>query len=194
MKLTVEALVVRASHYWPADLEWYERGERAPENDRRLALCQQQWQQRGEQWSALVAGLRQHLPNYSIQDATAPSEPCFRCSVYLPEKQLKPRLVQVVVGCLSMIAPVYTVYGLQYEFRPKKFYKKSNQQLFLDTLPPEMLEPADVVARRIEARFDAERLTREVAATPVPLHVGITSPPNATLFHALISEQPTSVP
>ncbi|HZI09562.1 MAG TPA: hypothetical protein VE153_04165 [Myxococcus sp.] len=194
MKLTVEELIARASLYWPADFEWYERGERAPENDRRLALCKQQWQQRGEQWTALVADLRQQLPGYSIHNATAPSEPCFRCSVYLPEKQLKPRLVQVVVGCLSMIAPVYTVYGLQYEFRPKKFYKKSNQQLLLDPLPPEMLAPADVVARRIEARFDAERLTPEVAATPVPLYVDITFPPHATLFHALISEQPTSVP
>jgi hypothetical protein len=193
MKLTVEELIARASHYWPADFEWHERGARAPENDRRLALCKQQWQLRGEQWSALVADVRQELPGYAIRDATAPSEPCFRCAIRPPKEELKPGLEQVVVGCLSMIAPVYAVYAFQCEYRRGKRLQNSNERLFLDQLPPEMRKPADVVARKIEARFGVERLTPEVAATPVPLYVDITFPPHATLFHALISEQPDSI-
>jgi hypothetical protein len=194
MKLTVQELIARASHYWPADFEWHGRGERAPEIDRMLALRKEQWQQRGEQWLALIEDLRQELRGYSIGNATAPSEPCFRCSVYLPEARGKPRLEQVVVGCLSLIAPVYTVYGFQCEYRRGKRLQNSNERLFLDELPPEMKEPADIVARRIEALFGVERLTPEVAATPVPLCVDITFPPHATLFHALISTHPDSIP
>ncbi len=192
--MTVEELLDRVRNYWPVTFEWYERGEKAPENERRFALLKQAWQQHGKQWCAMVEELRQDLPGFSIREATAPSEACFRCAVRPPEEQKKPPLAQVVVGCMSMIAPVYTVYGLQYEYRPRKRPKMSNEQLFLDTLPPEMRGPADAIARRIEATFGVSRLPPEIAATPVPLSVNITFPPHATLFHALFSDQPDSVP
>lgn len=195
MKLTVQELIARASHYWPADFEWHARGERPPEIDRLFGLYKQEWPRRGAQWLALVADLRQELPGYSIYNSTVPSDPSFRCTLRPPKEQRQPRLEQMVVGCLSLIAPVYAVYGLEYEYEYKrgKRLQSSNNRLFLDELPQELREPADIVARRMEAHFRVERLTPDVAATPVPLYVDLTFPPHATLFHALLSSHPDSV-
>jgi hypothetical protein len=194
MTLTVEELLARARSYWPADLEWLMRGEDTPETARRFALWDREVQQRGGEWYAMLADLRQDLPGFGVHMVTAPSDTCFSCSVYPPKEQKKPPLVQLVVGCMSMIAPVYIVYGLQYEYRPRKRPKFSNHQLFFDELPPELRGPADAVARRIEARFGASRLPPEIAATPVPLCVDIICPPHATLFHALFTTSPESIP
>jgi hypothetical protein len=194
MTLTVEELLDRARPYWPADLEWFMRGEDTPEAARRFALWDREVKQRGREWYAMLADLRQDLPGFSVNMVTAPSDTCFSCSAYLPKKQRTPPLVQLVVGCMSMIAPVYMVYGLQYESRPKKRPKYSNEQLFFDALPPELREPADAVAHRIESRFGASRLPLDLAATPVPLCVDLTCPPHTTLFHALFTTSPTSIP
>ncbi|HZI16323.1 MAG TPA: hypothetical protein VE153_38515 [Myxococcus sp.] len=193
MKLTVEELIARASHYWPADFEWHARGERPPEIDRLFGLYKQEWPRRGTQWLALVEALRQQLPGYSIYNSTVPSDPSFRFTLRPPKEQLKPRLEQMVVGCMSLIAPVYSVYGLQYEYKRGKRSQHSNARLFLGELPPELKEPAEVAARQIEAHFGVERLTPDVAETPVPLYVDLKFPPHATLFHALISDQADSV-
>jgi hypothetical protein len=193
MKLMVQELIARASHYWPADFEWHARGERPPEIDRLFDLYKQEWPKRGAQWLALVEDLRQQLPGYSIYNSTVPSDPSFRFTLRPPKDQLRPRLEQMVVGCLSLIAPVYSVYGLEHEYRSRKWLGISDDRLFLDELPPELREPASVVARRVEARFGVERLTPDVAATPVPLYVDLKFPPHATLFHALMSSHPDSV-
>ena len=193
MTMTVDELLARARHYWPANLDWYFRGEETPETARRFALWEQQWRQHGKQWHALLTDLAKDLPGFSIRDATAPSDVCFRCAVRLPREGTTP-LVQVVVGCLSMIAPVYSVYGLQYEVSPATGTKPSDPRLFLDALPPEMHEPANALAKRMEAVFGASPLLAGLAGTPVPLCVNITCPPRTTLFHALISDQPDSVP
>jgi hypothetical protein len=193
MTMTVEELIDRARDYWPADFEWFLKGEETPETARRDALRRQVWRERGKQWLAMVEDLKQDLPGFSIRDVTAPSDYCLRCAAYPPAEQKKPPLVQVVVGCLSMIAPVYTVYALHYEYRPRKRPPMSNHQLFLDELPPELRGPADAIARRMET-LGVSRLPPDVAATPVPLCVNVTRPPHATLFDALFSDQPDSVP
>jgi hypothetical protein len=70
----------------------------------------------------------------------------------------------------------------------------SNEQLFFEQLPPELREPAEAMARGMEARFGVSALPPAVAATPVPLFVDVQSPPHTTLFHALFSSHPVSVP
>jgi hypothetical protein len=194
MTLTVEELLSRARPYWPTDPECVMRGEDTQETARRFALWDREVKQRGGEWYAMLADLRQELPGFGVHMVTAPSDTCFSCSAYPPKEQEKPPLVQLVVGCMSMIAPVYMVYGLHYESRPKKFYKNSNHQLFFEELPPELRGPADAVARRIESRFGASRLPPDLAATPVPLCVDILCPPHATLFHALFTTHPDSIP
>ncbi|MFL5356068.1 MAG: hypothetical protein ACJ8AN_25805, partial [Archangium sp.] len=111
-----------------------------------------------------------------------------RCSVYLKSEN-QPRH-WVVVGCVSILAPVYTVFGVRNTYTGKE----RSDQVFFEPLPPEMQAPADLIARRIEARFEASKLPREIADTPIPLFVDPQEPPNTTLFHALFSSSPESVP
>jgi len=95
-----------------------------------------------------------------------------------------------VVGCLSILAPVYTVYGVQHEYQGKKFV---DGKVFFDPLPPEMQALAEVVGRKIEAMFGVEALAREIAETRIPLIVDFVEPPATTLFHALFASDPENV-
>jgi hypothetical protein len=56
-----------------------------------------------------------------------------------------------------------------------------------------MRAPAEVVARKLEARFQAKTIPREVAGTRIPLIVGPQEPPETTLFHALFTSWAESV-
>lgn len=67
-------------------------------------------------------------------------------------------------------------------------------RLFLEPLPPEMQAPAKLIARKIEARYGAEALPRELAELRIPLIVEFKEPPETTLFHALFTSQPENLP
>ncbi len=193
MTPSAEELLAVARRYWREDEEHYLRGERTPE----AARLEQRWKEamgHMRDWCAMVADLQQALPGFSVRETTTTSDACFRCAIYPPKAQRRPPLTQVAVGCMSVIAPVYTVYGLQYEYRPRKLLKVSNERLFFEQLPPELREPAEALARRMEARFGVSALPPAVAGTPIPLFVDVQSPPHATLFHALFSSHPLSVP
>jgi hypothetical protein len=193
MTPSAEELLAIARQYWRSDNEYQLRGERSPETERLHALWKQEGRRLAE-WQVMLEELRQELPDASVNQITTTSDACFRCAIYSRREQRTPLLVQVVVGCMSILAPVYTVYGLKYEYRRKKRLKTSNEQLFLEALPPELRGPAEAFARRVEARFSVSRLPPEVAATPIPLFVDLKWPPHATLFHALFSSEPLSVP
>lgn len=193
MTPSAEELLDIARRYWRSDNEYQLRGERSPETDRLLALWKQEWR-RMDEWRAMLEDLQRELPGFSVCQITTTSDACFRCAIYPPEEQGKGPLVQVVVGCMSILAPVYTIYGLQYEYRRDKLLKVSNERFFFEQLPPELRGPGDALSRRMEARFGVGRLPPEVAATPIPLFVDLKWPPNATLFHALFSSEPLSVP
>lgn len=193
MTPSTEELLAIARKYWPADEDSYLRGERSPE----AARLEERWNEampRMREWRALVADLQQQLPGFSVREVTTTSDACFRCAIYPPQEQRKPPLTQVAVGCMSVLAPVCTVYGLQYEYRPRQLLRISNERLFFEQLPTELREPAEALARQMEARFGVSALPPEVAATPVPLFVDVQSPPRTTLFHALFSSHPLSVP
>jgi hypothetical protein len=57
-----------------------------------------------------------------------------------------------------------------------------------------MRAPADIVSRRLETTFGVSTLPREIAETPIPLYVEPKEPPNTTLFHALFTSEPESLP
>jgi hypothetical protein len=97
----------------------------------------------------------------------------------------------VVVGCVSILAPVYAIYGLQLGYRGKQ---RIDERIFLEELPPEMQAPAELVARKLEATFGLTALPRELARTPVPVIVEPKEPPHTTLFDALFISRPESVP
>jgi hypothetical protein len=189
VSLSVEQLLAVVQQYWRDDKVYHFRSENSSENERRGALWEKELKKL-EQWWAFLDELKRELPGFTLGDATATCDVCFRCAAYSPTNLQKPPLRWAVVGCVSILAPVYTVYGAQSEHGPTG---RIDRALF-EPLPPEMRGPADVIARRIEATFGVSALPRELAETPVPLIVDPKEPPDTTLFHALFTSQPESIP
>ncbi len=190
MGFTAEQLLSIARNYWPSDKEHYLRPEQSPE----VARFQELWShelKKLDSWGAFVRHLRRDLPGFTLGNVTAPVDACFRCAAY-PDAAHKPRELRwVVVGCLSILAPVYILYGVQYRYSGPK---RMGEEVLLEPLPPEMRAPADIIARRMEETFGAHAIPREIAETAVPLFVDPRQPPSTTLFHALFTSQPERVP
>lgn len=185
--MSAEELLSIVRHYWPSTEECYLTGGPSPELERLHALWQQELEKL-DKWWALLDELEGELPGFTIGDGTATSEPSFRCIAY--SGRAAPRRF-AVVGCLSILAPVFTVYGLEFEGTQET---RRVIRICFEPLPAEMQEPARVMARKIEAHFGASALPREVAETPVPLFVEWMKPPNTTLFHALFASRPEIIP
>lgn len=190
MKLSIEQLLAIVRNYWPSeDLDVYCGFKRTPEVERFDELWKRELEKL-DRWRAFLASFRAELPEFILSDITAPVDASFRCGAYAKADPQQPHREWIVVGCLSILAPVYTVYGVQYTDDGKK----RSHELFFEPLPPEMRAPADLIARRIEARFEASALPRELAETPIPLYVEPRKPPDTTLFHALFIGDPERVP
>jgi hypothetical protein len=190
MALDVEHLLSIARNYWPADMETYLR----PDTSIVYARLQELWARelmKMEQWRAFLGDLERDLPDFTIGNATAPGDGSFRCAAYFREGRTPPGLEWVVVGCVSVLAPVYTVYGVESEYRGKK---RIRDTVLHEPLPPDMRTAAEVMSRRISATFDVQALPRELAETRIPLIVDPVMPPDTTLFHALFISKPERVP
>lgn len=190
MPLSAEQLQAIAREYWPPTYESYLTGELSPEAHR----LHERWEQalkRIDQWWAFLDELERELPEYTLGDATATINACFRCTAYLAQPRLLRGLRWVVVGCVSILAPVYTVYGVQFEYVGKK---RTCAQVRLEALPPEIQRPADIIARKLEATFGVSALPRDLAETPLPLFTQWKQPPDTTLFHVLFTSVPESLP
>jgi hypothetical protein len=188
MAFSTDQLLDIARQYWPSDLESYLGPAPSPE-DKRLQARWKQELAKMEHWRAFIRALRGELPGFTLGNATCPFDACFRCSAYW-DVDPSPQLDWAVIGCVSILAPVYTVYGVRYELKGKQ---RLSSEVFLDSLPDEMKEPANVIARKIEETFGASAFPREWNRIPVPLFVDPQQPPNTTLFHALFTGQPDSV-
>jgi hypothetical protein len=200
MPISAEELLSVARNYWRSDHEFDDKPENSPETER----FHDAWEQalkKLDQWRALMGELRVAFPKFNIGHATATCDACFKCMVYTNREPMpsnrqedEPRLRGwVVVGCLSVLAPVYTVYGVQYDYKGQEV-SPAAARVFLDPLPPEMQALAEVIAGKIEARFGAEALPREIAELRVPLIVHFKEPPETTLFHALFTPEPENLP
>jgi hypothetical protein len=199
MPILAEELLLIARKYWRSDHEFDDKRENSPETER----FHEAWEQalkNLDQWRALMGELRVAFPHLKIGHATATCDPCFKCMVYTNREPVssdpledEPRSrLWTVVGCLSVLAPVYTVYGVQYDYKGREV--RGAARVFFDPLPPEMQAFAEVIARKIEARYGAEALPREFAEIRVPLIVHFKEPPETTLFHALFTPEPENLP
>ncbi|HEX5753694.1 MAG TPA: hypothetical protein VFZ09_46320 [Archangium sp.] len=199
MPISAEELLAVVRQYWRSDHEFDDKLERSPELKRFHAVWKQALKNL-DQWRALMDELRVELPHLNIGHPTATCDPCFKCMVYTNQEPVssdpyddEPRSrLWTVVGCLSVLAPVYTVYGVQYDYKGRDV--RGSARVFFDPLPPEMQAPAEVIARKIEARYRAEALPRESAEIRVPLIVHFKEPPETTLFHALFTPEPENLP
>ncbi|WP_257446110.1 hypothetical protein [Archangium lipolyticum] len=190
MSFTSEQLLAIARNYWRADKIYHFRSDSSPEHERLCGLWEEELK-KIERWWAFLDELKKELPGFTIGDATATPDACFRCAAYSPVGDLSNTRRFAVVGCVSILAPVYTVYGVEYSRIEKK---RHNPRAFFEPLPAEMRHPADVVSRKIEATFGVSALPREIADTPIPLYVEPIEPPNTTLFHAFFTSEPASLP
>jgi hypothetical protein len=190
MSWTPEKLLAIARNYWPADMETYLGPDKSPAFTRLHALWERELEKM-EQWHAFLGALDRDLPDFMIGNATAPGDGSFRCAVYFRDGRTPPGIQRVVVGCVSVLAPVYAVYGVESEYQGKK---RIRDTVLYEPLPSDMAAVADVVSRRIRATFDVHALPHEVADTRIPLIVDPVMPPDTTLFHALFISTPERVP
>lgn len=179
-------LLTVARTYWRTDRAY----DGSPEH---ISLVEK-WEQELEKlsdWWAFLDELKRELPEFTLGNATATPDACFRCVAYSPPRHPPDPYRFIVVGCVSILAPVYTVYGVEYE---QGDAQRRHLRVVYEPLPSSMRHPADIIARRIEATFGVAALPREAAETPVPLHVEPMEPPRTTLFHALFTSEPASLP
>ncbi len=186
MPLSTAELLAIARKYWRADKAY----DGSPEHRRLTDLWEQELEKLG-QWWALLDELKRELPGFTLGNATATPDACFRCAAYSPVDTPSSARRFIVVGCVSILAPVYTVYGVEYVLLDNK---RHDRRVFFDPLPAEMQHPAQAISRRIEAAFNVDALPRDMADIPIPLHVEPVEPPNTTLFHALFTSEPASLP
>lgn len=191
MTPSLDELLTVARRYWPTSNAHIERGERSPERDRMYAHWLAEWHRREPAWDAFLVEVQRTLFQSYVMEGSSPSDAGLRCSVYLPAENRRGTHRDIVVGCMSFIAPVYSVYGVRYQLIHRR---RRNPRLFLEELPRRMHWPAQVLAERLEARFGLTRLPPELAATPVPLFVDWQEPPHTTLFHALLTSEPENLP
>jgi len=191
MSLSTEHLLEIARNYWRADKDYELRQEKSPE----FARFEARWNQALEgieRWREFLRELKQELPDFTVGDGTATPDACFRCVAYPVRGRPLPPFDWVVVGCVSILAPIYIVYGVEYGRVGTR--KRLNPRVRFEPFPSEMRHPADVIARKLEQSFRVDKLPRESAETPVPLVVQWVEPPETTLFHALFTNEPGNVP
>jgi hypothetical protein len=187
MPLTLEQLLEIASEYRDTTRDYYARQEASPQYLRLAALWKQERSKLGR-WHDFLREVEKALPGFTLGDGTAPLSPCFRCVAYPVESYPHPGVPWAVVGCVSILAPVYALYGVEFERDEGNARKKST--VCFEPLPGHMAPVANVIARKLEAEFAVTALPRELAQTPVPLFVESKAPPETTLFHALFMDRP----
>ena len=190
MTFSAEHLLSVARRYWPAELEVYLHPEISSERKR----LQERWRQelsRMDRWRQFLDALGGELPGFTMGNVTVPFDACFRCAAYPKNCDPAPQSEWVIVGCASILAPVYTVYGVRFARKGKE---RLSGEIFFDLASSGFADASNIICSKIEAVFGFSVLSREVAGTRVPLFVDPQQPPNTTLFHALFTGQPESVP
>lgn len=178
MSLSLEELLAVARAYWPSNLEAYLHPETCPEYQRLQELWRQELAHL-DRWNAFLDALKKDLPGFIVGDATTTVDASWRCSFYPREGNASPS--GTVVCCVSILAPVYTLYAIH--------------QGALFCPPPFMPQAlSDVLTQSIESTWKVVPLSRDVTQTPVSLWVDPQQPPCTTLFHALFTSQPRSLP
>lgn len=195
MPYTVDQLLAIARRYWRDDKRYDNADEFSPEQLR----LQARWSEeiaRSDWWYAFAERLGRRLPSYSIGSHTATGEASWKFLVYDKSGDDPSTFRFVVVGCVSLLAPVAALYAVQYDFGERGEFgrKRFNPRLSFTPLPPEMEQVGDTLAREIEAYFGAELLPRQLLETPVPLIANFKEPPHTTLLHVLFTHEPTALP
>jgi hypothetical protein len=185
-----EELINIVRKYYDSSNAFVFTTELSPEVNRHYGIWEQ-WAANMGPWRAFRAALDSALPNYRIGETYPSADGGPRCMIRLPKESRSPTFNWAVVGCVSLLAPVYFVYGVEYDYVDGRL---RNQKASFGQPPPGMVFPTQVVARTIEKIFGFSALPRELAETPVPLYAGLLEPPKTTLFHTLFTSDPGNIP
>ena len=190
MTLSAEQLLTLAQQYWDTSKDFHLRQEMSPRAQARQALLSRE-HEHADRWWSLRDDLQRELPGFGLQLMGSAMDAGFRFIAYpLPTNPPRPR-PWVLVGCVSLLAPVYAVYGVEYdEAEGRRSHFRARFELDL----PGMEQPAQRIARKLEEVLGYEPLPEELARMPVPLFVEPQEPPHTTLFHALFTSEPASIP
>lgn len=195
MPYTREQLISIAQQYFRNDREYEDSGRLSPEAQR----FHDRWAEeikRLDWWHGFSEELRRSFPHLVTGNHPATCDSSWKYLVYENTGCKPPAFRFVVAGCVSVLAPVYTIYAVQYDFG--EYYmtgpRRLNPRLSLTPFPPEMREIGDIMARKIEEYFKAELLPREILETPVPLIANFQEPPHTNLLHVLFSSEPCALP
>lgn len=150
-----------------------------------------QWIDSRGPWYLFRDELDSALPDYSFGETYCSADGGPRCIVYGPEDSRSSRPDWSVVGCVSLLAPVYFVHGVEWELDGGR---RRNTRTLFDPLPPHMARPAQAVAQAIEKMLGLSAFPRDWVETPVSLYAGLLEPSQTNLFHALFTNEPTSIP
>jgi len=189
---TRDELIQRVRLYYPSGSVWNdEQHGRSPERLRLNALWNDILPVYHEtEWARLIDELQRAVAPLMIGDATAPRDDGgFRCTVYRRDPAAD--LTTIVVGCVSLIAPVYTIYVARVDINRTRI-----PTLFFDPLPEDTRATAEIVASVIEKHFPYARLPYAMTSTPTP-DLLLTVPSKdgkATLLHTLFTDTPESLP
>jgi len=195
MPYTGDQLAAIARRYWRND-KIYDSGTAPSPEYLELCLRWQEVNEHVDEWYDFARKLRTVLPHLKIGNHAAACDAAWKYLAYEQFRSGSSEFRFVVVGCVSLLAPVYTLYGVEYDFgEPSHTGRKLlNPRLSLIPLPPAMREIGAAMGREIEAYFGAELISRELLETPVSLIVNFKEPPHTTLLHALFTEQPENLP
>jgi hypothetical protein len=191
MPLTAQQLLEVASQYRDTTRDFYLRQEASPQYERLAALWKTELLKL-DRWHAFLRKLGQEIPGFKFGDGTAPLSPCFRCIAYPASAYPHPSVPWAVVGCVSILVPVYMLYGV--EFVHEGPVRGGQPTLHFAPLPGFMTAVAEGIGKRLEAEFEVTALSPELARTPVPLFVESKQPPATTLFDALFTDRPEIIP
>lgn len=187
--LSAEELIEVVRQYYGSTNNFHFTPEISPAADRRQTLWTR-WIAHMEPWLAFREEIGSKLPGHVIGETYSSHDGGPRCIIYPPDDTQTPSSDWTVVGCLSLLAPVYFVYGLERDRR----IKAQRYTVSFEPPPPHMSLSAQLIAQTIERSFGVSAVTRAVADTPVHLFVGSLEPPKTTLFHALFTDEPETIP
>ncbi|MFE8603334.1 hypothetical protein [Archangium violaceum] len=195
-RFTVSELMEVCRQYYPAGrtLDDHEHAA-SPEWHRFHARWHEAMADRSR-WLTLRGALEEAFPGISVGDATAYThDGGYRCCVYSIEPQDKADGVSwEVVGCVSLLAPLYFVYGTQHRYRAGR-RESPAVALFLESLPEALTSSASKVTRAIESVFGYQPLPVQWVSVPIPgLCLDHFEPGRATLFRALFTLEPALLP
>ena len=153
MTPSLENLISIAGKYWPASKDFRSAQEASPGEKLLYERWEHELETNMKRWWSFLDGLERALPGFSIGDATATSDAGFRCVAYPAGPHSLPDLRWLIVGCTSIIAPVYILYGVRFEYTERT---RIFRAMDFDLQRPELQASARILAKEIDAKIEKE--------------------------------------